>query len=98
MSADITTVVQSAEERFFRAQPEFEKAAVAVLHEEGQYGAEAFATQYTGQCLKQVGCGYHELVDYLMFRYLVDHAEVVLPKLPVIGAPVIPDRFSSASR
>ena len=95
---DITTVVQSAEERFFRAQPEFEKAAVAVLHEEGQHGAEAFATQYTGQCLKQVGCGYHELVDYLMFRYLVDHAEVAPPKLPVIGAPVIPDRSSSASR
>jgi len=45
---------------------------------------------YTGHCLKEVGYAYHELVDYLMFRYLVDHWEVAPPKLPVIGAPVIP--------
>jgi hypothetical protein len=30
------------------------------------------------------------LVNYLMFRYLVDHWDVSPPKLPAIGAPVVP--------
>jgi dipeptidase len=89
---DIQSVVQPAEERFSRTQPELEKAALAVFSKEGPRGAESLVTRYTCQCLKQVGYGYHELVDYLMFRYLVGHAEIALPSLPVIGAPAIPER------
>jgi hypothetical protein len=41
--------------------------------------------------LKQVGYAYDELVDYLVFQYLLGDADVAPPRLPVIGAPVIPD-------
>ena len=53
-------------------------------------GAERLATDYTGHCLKQVGYAYHELVDYLMFKYLVGSAEVAPPTLPAIGPPAVP--------
>lgn len=32
----------------------------------------------------------HELVDYLMFKYLVEHSEVSPPRLPAIGGPMVP--------
>ncbi|MHC4628501.1 MAG: hypothetical protein ACYTDV_16110 [Planctomycetota bacterium] len=37
-----------------------------------------------------MGYAYNELVDYLMFRYLVENWEVAPPRLPAVGAPVIP--------
>ena len=36
------------------------------------------------------GYAYHELVDYLMFQYLVGCKELATPPLPQIAAPVIP--------
>jgi len=39
-----------------------------------------------------VGYAYHELVDYLMFQYLLGDADVAPPDLPRIAAPAIPDR------
>ena len=40
--------------------------------------------------MRQVGYAYNELVDYLMFRYLLADWEVAPPKRPTIAAPTIP--------
>jgi hypothetical protein len=85
-------VIDPAEERFLAMQPEFERAVVEVCSKEDKPGVEALVTQYSKHCLKQVGFAYHELVDYLMFRYLVDRADVAMPNLPVIGPPALPAR------
>jgi hypothetical protein len=61
-----------------------------VFQRNGVRAAEAFVTDYTQQCLKQVAYAYDELVDYWMFQYLFGDADVAPPRLPVIGAPVIP--------
>jgi dipeptidase len=87
---DIRQVFGPAEDAFFKIQTSVEEAAGEVASNEGARGVERFLNAYAGHCLKQVGYGYNELVDYLMFRYLVEHWEVAPPKLPVIGAPSIP--------
>jgi dipeptidase len=87
---DIQNVFRPAEQRFLRTQREFERAAAGVFKRDGASAAESFVTRYTTQCLKQVGYAYHELVDYLMFQYLLGHPDVAPPSLPVIGAPAIP--------
>jgi dipeptidase len=87
---DIKQVFKPAEAAFFGIQTSLEETADQVVSKGGARGVERFLNAYADHCLKQVGYGYHELVDYLMFRYLVDHWEVAPPKLPVIGAPAIP--------
>ena len=88
---DIRRVVQPAEERFLDLQAEFEKAAVRVFEKHGASGAEVFLTDYARQCSTNVGYAYHELVDYLMFQYLLGYQELAPPPRPRIAAPVIPD-------
>jgi dipeptidase len=87
---DIQRVFEPAEATFFENQLEVETAAAKVLREKGAEGIESFLNTYAQHCLTQVGYGYHELVDYLMFRYLVDNPQVAPPRLPAISAPVIP--------
>jgi len=87
---DIRQVFEPAEAAFIEVQSRLERTAAEVASEEGARGVERFLNAYVDNCLKQVGYGYRELVDYLMFRYLVDHWEVAPPKLPVIGEPAIP--------
>ena len=87
---DIQRVFRPAEAAFFNIQTSVERTATEVLRKDGAGGIERFLNAYADHCLTQVGYAYHKLVDYLMFRYLVDHSEVAPPKLPVIGAPVIP--------
>jgi dipeptidase len=87
---DIRRVFEPAEAAFFRNQTPIEEAAAKVLKAEGPGHVERFLNAYTEHCLTQVGYAYHELVDYLMFRYLVDNPDVAPPKLPAISAPVIP--------
>ena len=87
---DIQHMFRPAETAFLKIQPDVERTAAEVTTKYGAKGIERFLNSYAEQCLTQVGYAYHELVDYLMFRYLVDHWEVAPPKLPVIGAPVIP--------
>ncbi|UCF14314.1 MAG: C69 family dipeptidase [Phycisphaerales bacterium] len=87
---DIRQVFGRAEDAFLKIQAKVERTAAEVAAKEDARGVERFLNAYADHCLKQVGYGYHELVDYLMFRYLVDHWEVAPPKLPVIGAPAIP--------
>ncbi len=87
---DISQVFGPAEAAFFDIQPSVERAAAQAASGEGAGGVEPFLNAYVDHGMKQVGYGYNELVDYLMFRYLVDHWEVAPPKLPVIGAPVVP--------
>jgi len=92
---DIQRVFGPAEDAFFKIQARVERAAAKVAAEEGAGGIERFLNAYADRCLTQIGYGCRELVDYLMFRYLVDHWEVAPPKLPVIGAPVIPAALDS---
>ncbi|MHC4171043.1 MAG: hypothetical protein ACYSWQ_29235, partial [Planctomycetota bacterium] len=87
---DIRQVFGPAEDAFFKIQMSVEEAAGEVAFNEGARGVEHFLNAYAEHGLKQVGYGYNELADYLMFRYLVEHWEVAPPKLPVIGAPAVP--------
>jgi dipeptidase len=87
---DIQRVFKPAEAAFFKIQLHVERAAAEIHRQEGAEGVERFLNAYAEHCLKQVGYAYNELVDYLMFRYLVDHWEVAPPELPTIGPPVIP--------
>jgi dipeptidase len=87
---DIQRVFRPAETSFFNIQTQVERTAAKVLRKEGVGGVEHFLNTYAEHCLTQIGYSYHELVDYLMFRYLVDHSEVAPPKLPAISAPMIP--------
>jgi dipeptidase len=87
---DIKQVFGPAEDAFFNVQARVESIAAEIASKDGDEGVGRFLNAYADHCLKQVGYGYDELVDYLMFRYLVDHWEVAPPKLPVIGSPVIP--------
>jgi len=87
---DIQRVFRPAEAAFFKIQTHVERTAAEVLRKEGAGGVERFLNAYAEHCLTQVGYAYHELVDYLMFRYLLDDSEVAPPKLPAISAPMIP--------
>ena len=87
---DIQRVFRPAEAAFFKMQKNVERTAVEILRNEGDQGVENFLNAYTERCLRHVGYAYDELVDYLMFRYLVEHWEVAPPKLPVISVPVLP--------
>ena len=87
---DIQNVFRPAEAAFFKIQKYVERTAAEVLRKEGAGGLERFLNTYADHCLTQVGYAYKELVDYLMFMYLVDHSEVAPPKLPAISAPIIP--------
>ena len=66
---DVRRVFEPAEGRYFEMQAEVEKAAVGVLEARGVEGAEKFLTEYARQSTTKVGHAYHDLVDYLMFRY-----------------------------
>jgi hypothetical protein len=87
---DIQHVFRPAEAAFFKIQKQVERTADEVLRKEGAIGVERFLNAYTEHCLRQVGYAYKELVDYLMFTYLVDHSEVAPQKLPEVSAPVVP--------
>jgi len=94
---DIQRVIRPAEQRFLGLQPQLEKAAAEIFANDGARAAEMFVATYTGRCMKQVGYAYHELVDYLMFQYLLGDADVAPPRLPEIAVPAIPDRLTAAS-
>ncbi len=94
---NIHNVIQPAETNFYEIQSDFEKRAIEIFIQSGVKSAQTFVTEYANQCLKQVGYTYNELVDYLMFKYLLGHSEVAPPRLPSIAVPVIPDIETSAS-
>lgn len=87
---DIEQVFRPAEDRFLKAQARFERVAAHAFHTQGASAAEKLVTDYSTHCLKQVGYAYHELVDYLMVRYLVGNPEISPPTRPAIAAPIIP--------
>jgi hypothetical protein len=87
---DIQRVFRPAEAAFFKIQTQVEKTATEILRKESAGTVERFLNAYAEHCLTKVGYAYHELVDYLMFKYLLDNSEVAPPKLPGISAPVIP--------
>ncbi len=88
---DIRNVVEPAEERFLKRQADVEKAAVRAFKQHGTGGAEVFLNDYARQCATSVGQAYHELVDYLILRYLIGDQELAPAKRPRIATPVIPD-------
>ncbi len=88
---DIQNVYIPAEEKYLGIQADFERKAAGVFKRNGAKGIENFVTDYARHCLNQVGYAYDELVDYLMFQYLLANPEIAPPKLPSISAPVIPE-------
>jgi dipeptidase len=95
---DIRRVIEPAEEKFLSRQPQLEQAAAEVYAREGPRAAGQFVAEYTRSCMKQVGYTYHELVDYLMFQYLLSDAEVAPPHLPAIAVPGIPEHPVPAAK
>jgi dipeptidase len=86
---DVVCVVQHAEERFLNMQADVDKAAVHLIEKRGARGAEEYLTDVARQCTTTVGYAYHDLVDYLMFRYLVGEKELARTELPRVAVPVI---------
>ena len=91
---DVQAMVQPAEQRYLKLQPQLESAALSLFQKQGRSAAEAFLTSYTGDCAQKVGAAYSELVDYVMLRYLVGDPEFARPNLPQIAAPTVPDSES----
>lgn len=87
---DIQRVFRPAEERFLKAQARVETLAASAFQSRGAAAAEKLLTEYSASCLKQVGDAYHELADYLTYRYLVGYSEVSPPTLPAIAPPIVP--------
>jgi dipeptidase len=88
---DIRTVLEPAEAKFRALQAEVEDAALQVFQKRGQQGVERLLTAYAGQCAREVGYAYHELVDYLTLRYLIGDRELDNQPLPRITPASIPD-------
>ncbi|MFO7904480.1 MAG: dipeptidase [Planctomycetota bacterium] len=95
---DVRQVIQPAEAAFLDAQSELDSAALQVLEREGRAGLERFLTDYVHGCLTEVETAYRDLVDYLMFQYLYDRADIAPAQLPTIERPVIPGRGPGAAR
>jgi hypothetical protein len=88
---DIQDVFQPAEERLLEMQQTLEQAARDALEQQGATVVEGLVNDYTRQSMTQVGHAYIELVDYLMFKYLVPADELAPQRLPEIAPPVLPD-------
>jgi dipeptidase len=88
---DIGRVVKPAEDRFLGNQAEFDKTAERVFSEHGAQAVETYLNDYAGQCATNVGSTYHDLVDYLMYRYLVGDKVLARARLPNVAVPVISD-------
>ena len=87
---DIASVFSTAEEQFFAVQPDVEQAALGVFEDGGTEGVGRYLNAYARQCTTNVGRAYHELVDYLMLRYLIGDQEFAPPVLPQVATPVVP--------
>jgi dipeptidase len=88
---DIQNVLGPAEQRYIDLQGEIEQTATRIYQDEGAEAAERLLTRYAYRCAEQVGYAYHDLVDYLMMKYLIGNAEFAPPRLPEIAAPSIPE-------
>jgi len=95
---DIGRVVRPAEGRFLRMQSDVDKAAARLFEKHGAQATEMFLTDYARQCTANVGNAYRDLVDYLMFQYLVGDKELARTELPQVAPPVIPDLPMSETR
>ncbi len=87
---DIQQVFEPAEENYFNLQNEFEKKAQTIFKKKGVAEAGKFVTGYAQNNLNQIGYAYKELVDYLMFQYLLDNSDIAPMRRPTIAAPQIP--------
>ncbi len=88
---DVQQVAQPAETEYLSMQAKFENAAVRVFEQHGKQATESFLTNYAANSLIQVHSAYDQLVDYLMFRYLIGDKELAQPPLPRIAVPAIPN-------
>ena len=88
---DIQRVIDPAEQRYFGIQKEIDQAAGSVFEKHGAVGVETFLTDYAQQCTTHVGNTYRELVEYLMFEYLLDDEILAPSRPPQIPVPAIPD-------
>jgi len=87
---DVQGVLGPAERAFIERQPELERAALRVYQKQGAGRLEVFLTEHARRCTTRVGSAYHDLVDYLMLKYLVGNREFAVPRLPEITVPPVP--------
>ncbi len=87
---DVRRVVQPAEAKFLRLQGKIDEAATEIFQHQGTEAAEAFLTDRAGDCLGEVEDAYDDLVDYLLFRYLIGGPELAPGRLPEIIVPQLP--------
>lgn len=87
---EVQAMIRPAERAFLALQPGLEAAAADIHRQQGAKAVEAFLTAYAADCTLRVGSAYHELVDHLMFRFLVGDPELARAALPRIGAPAVP--------
>ncbi len=88
---DVQRVVQPAEKQYLISQTRFEEVASRVFQQHGKQATETLLTDHAQQSLTQVQSAYNQLVDYLMFRYLIGDKELAQPALPRIAVPAIPN-------
>ena len=89
--SEVRAVVQPAEQRILAFQSELERTALERHRSGGEQAAEACLTAYAWDCTTHTGAAYSELVDYILFRFLVGDPELATPALPRIAAPTVPD-------
>ncbi len=87
---DIEAMIHPAEQAQFELQTELERTAVEIERRSGRTAAEGFLTAYCGDAAQRVGLAYAELVDHLMFTFLVDDPEFARPPGPRIAPPHLP--------
>ncbi len=87
---DVRQFLERAETALFASQARLEATALRVWETEGAEGVRDLLTLYVHSCLNQVGTAYDELVDYLLFQYLYDRADMAPGTLPHVAAPEIP--------
>ena len=86
---EVQAMLKPAERQYLTLQADLEQAAVGVFRKAGAEAGEAFLTAYASDCARAVGFAYAELVDYLVFRFVVGEPEFARPALPRIGAPTL---------
>lgn len=87
---EVQSVIGPAEAACLARQPELEQALLRIAQDWGARTVEPLLTTYTSDCARRAGTAYHDLVDYLLFRFLAGDPAFASPALPRIGPPSLP--------
>jgi len=87
---EIQSVIGPAEAACLARQSELEQALLRIAQDRGARAVEPLLTAYTSDCARRAGTAYHDLVDHLLFRFLVGDPAFAPPALPRIDPPSLP--------